>query len=76
MIKIFYTHVRKTTIIYSYNHKGTVPVIQNETEFFAILGHFFALYPPPPTPLIFKKMKKASGDVIILNLCNKKNTIL
>ena len=75
MIKIFYTHVRKTTIIYSYNHKGTVPVIQNETEFFVILGHFFALY-PPPTPLIFKKMKKASGNVIILNLCNKKNTIL
>ena len=44
---------------------------------------FCPLTPPPPThPIIsnnpenenFEKMKKASGDVIILNLCNK-NTI-
>ena len=38
--------------------------------------HFGPLLPPPPTTdtnKIFKKMKKAYGDVIILNLCNKKH---
>ena len=49
---------------------------------FVILGHFLPFNPPPTHPIIsnnpenenFEKMKKASGDVIILNLCNK-NTI-
>ena len=44
---------------------------------FAILGNFLPFYTPsyPPNPenQHFEKMKKASGDVIILNLCNKKH---
>ena len=47
--------------------------------FFVILGLFLAFTPPPPPPpnnpenQNFEKMKKASGDVIMLNLCNKKH---
>ena len=48
---------------------------------FVILGRFLPFYHPPPPPppqttqktKILKKMEKSSGDVIILNLCNKKN---
>ena len=50
--------------------------------FLVILGHFFPFYTPhpPPTPhplknpenQNFEKMKIVSGDVIILNFCNKK----
>ena len=37
--------------------------------------NFFAVYllPNNPENQNFEKMKKASGDVIILNLCNKKH---
>ena len=45
--------------------------------FFVILGHFLPFYPPrhltTQKTKILKKWKKATGDVIILNLCNKKN---
>ena len=45
--------------------------------FFVILGHFLPFYPPrhltTQKTKILKKWKKAPGDVIILNLCNKKN---
>ena len=46
-----------------------------ERNFFVIL----LFYPPPPQSPNdpknhnFEKMKKASGDLIILNLCNKKH---
>ena len=51
-----------------------------DTELELILP-FWAIFCPfirPPTPpnpenQHFEKMKKASGDVIILNLCNKKH---
>ena len=46
-------------------------------NFFFHFVPFFALLPPTPLTTqktkILKKMKKASGDVIILNLCNKKH---
>ena len=44
-------------------------------NFFVILGYFLPFYPHPPNNpenQNFDKMKKASGDVIILKLCNKK----
>ena len=49
-------------------------------NFFCHFGQFFALLPPSHPPnnpenQNFEKMKKASGGVIILNLCNK-NTII
>ena len=45
------------------------PEIGSETIFFVILG------PPNNSEnQNFEKMKKASGDVIILNLCNKKQS--
>ena len=54
------------------------PEIGSETIFFVILGLFLAFTPPPPPNnpenQNFEKMKKASGDVIILNLCNKKQS--
>ena len=44
-------------------------------NFFVILGHFLFFYPPippnNPKNQNFEIMKKASRDVIILNLCNK-----
>ena len=72
LLDIFYTWVPKTTIIW-----GTYPEIRNEMIFFHFRP-FFTLYPSPPLPYNpenqnFEKMKKASGDVIILNLCNKKH---
>ena len=70
-ISSFYTCVLKTTIIW-----GTVPEIWSETEFFCHFGSFFALFPPSlnnPENQNFEKMKKASGDIIILGLCNKKH---
>ena len=50
------------------------PEIQSET---VILDHFWLIAPPSislnnPENQNFEKMKKASRDVIILNLCNKK----
>ena len=54
---------------------GTVPEIWSGTIFFVILGHllpFYPLSPNNPENHNFEKMKKAFGDVIILNLCNKK----
>ena len=46
-------------------------------NFFVILGHLLPFYSPHPLTTkknkILKKMKKASGDVIISNLCNKKH---
>ena len=44
-----------------------------DSEFSVILGHFFALLPPPhPANNLhnqnFEKMKKVSGDVIILHM--------
>ena len=49
-------------------------------KIFVILGLFLPFIPPPPPPppnypenQNFEKMKKASGDVIMLNLCNKKH---
>ena len=45
--------------------------------FFVILGHFLPFTPLPspnnPGNQNFEKMKKAFGDVIILNLCSKKH---
>ena len=46
--------------------------------FFVIEGHFLPLTPSPSPSNIsqyqnFEKKKKPSGDVIILNLCNKKD---
>ena len=69
-ISSFYTCVPKNTIIW-----GTVPEIRSETEFFVILGYFLPCYPPPNNPenQNLEKMKKSSGNVIILNLCNKKH---
>ena len=71
-ISSFDTCVPKTAIIW-----GTVPEIQSETEPFVTLGHFIALLTPStpnnPDNQNFEKLKKASGDVIILNLCNKKH---
>ena len=46
-----------------------------ETNFFVISGHFLPFYPPSPPPhpgnQNSAKMKKASGDVIILHVCTK-----
>ena len=55
---------------------GTVPEIWSGTIFFVILGHllpFYPLSPNNPENHNFEKMKKAFGDVIILNLCNKRH---
>ena len=43
-----------------------------EVNFFVILGHFLPFYSPNnPESQNFEKMKKASGDVIILHMCTK-----
>ena len=71
-ISSFFTCVPKTTTIW-----GAVPDIRSETMF-CHFGPFFALHTPAPPPpnnsenQNFEKMKKASRDVITLNLCNKK----
>ena len=41
-------------------------------QYFVILGHFLPFYPSNnPENQNFEKMKKTSGDVIILNMCSK-----
>ena len=72
-ISSFYTRVPKTTIIW-----GTVPEIQRDKIFGHFGPYFTLLTPPPPSPnnpdkRNFEKMKKAPGDVITLDLCNKKH---
>ena len=47
-------------------------VRQNFLSFWAIFCLFNPLSPNNPQNCNFKKMEKISGDVIILNLCNKK----
>ena len=43
-----------------------------ETEFFVILGHFLPFTPSNNTKnQNFEKMKKVSGDAIILYMCTK-----
>ena len=47
-------------------------------RFFCHFGPFFAFLPLLPAPNSpenqdFEKTKKVSGDIIILNLCNKKH---
>ena len=69
-ISSFYTCVPKTTIMWD-----TVPKMQSETEllsFWAIFCLFNSLHLNNSEKQSFEKMKKAFGDVIILNLCNKK----
>ena len=73
MLKIssFYICVPKTTITL-----GTVPEIrvrQNCLPFWAIFCPFSPLPPNNPENQNFEQMKKAFGDVITLNLCNKKH---
>ena len=70
MLKIssFYTCVPKTTIAMRYSFWDT-----EWDRFFCHFGSFFALIPPlknPENQNFQKKMKKASGVIIILNLCN------
>ena len=60
----------------NHNQWGTVPEIRSGTIFFVILGHLLPFYPLStnnPENQNFEKMKKAFGDVIILNLCNKRH---
>ena len=41
-----------------------------QTEFFAILGNFFAFHTPDnPENQNFEKLKKTPGDIIILHVC-------
>ena len=48
-----------------------------QTEIFVIFGYFLPFYPPNiPENQNFEKMKKASGDVIILHLCTKNHTYM
>ena len=61
------TCVPKTTIIW-----GTVPEIRSETEFFSFFCPFTTPLPNNPENQNFEKIRKASEDAIILNLCNKK----
>ena len=58
------------------NHNQVQSLRYGVTQSFCHLGPSFALYHPPNTPedQNFEKKKKASGDVIILNLWTK-NTI-
>ena len=58
--------------------QGTVLDIPSETEFFCHFGSFFHCSIPPPPPnrpekQTFETMKRASADVTILNLWNKKH---
>ena len=64
----FYTCVPKTTIMW-----GTVPEIRNETDGnLCHFGPFFALlHPDNPKNQNLEKMKKWSGDVIILHMSTK-----
>ena len=74
-ISSFYTCVLKAIIIW-----GIIPEVEN-TELDRISLSFwaiFCLFTPPapsnnPENQNFEKMEKASEDVTILNLCNKKH---
>ena len=47
-----------------------VPEIWSVTEFFVILDHFLPFYPSMDAEnQNFEKMKKALGDIIILQMC-------
>ena len=48
-----------------------IPEILSETGriFFVILGHFLPFYPSNPKNQNFAKIKKLSGDIIILHMC-------
>ena len=68
-ISSFYTCVPKMTIIW-----GVVPETRSKPDIlFCNLGPFFALLPPhnKPENQNFEKMKKVSGDDIILHMCTK-----
>ena len=42
-----------------------------QTEFFVILGYFLPFYPPyNPEIQNFEKMKKTTGDIVILHMSN------
>ena len=66
-ISLFYTCVSRT----SHMRYGSWD-IEWGTIFFVILGHILPFYPPNnPENQTFEKIKKASGDVIILHMCTK-----
>ena len=71
-ISPFYTCAPKNYSHMKYNSWDTE--LELILPFWAIFCPFIRL-PTPPNPenQHFEKMKKASGDVIILNLCNKKH---
>ena len=49
-----------------------VPEMPGATEFFVILGHFLPFYPTNnPKNQNFEKMKKTTGDIMILHKCIK-----
>ena len=67
----FYTCVPKTTTIW-----GTVPEIHSETHIiFRHFEPFLPFYPcNNPENQNFEKMKNVSGDIIILQMCDKNNS--
>ena len=69
----YFTHVNQKPQSYKVQFLR-YRVRQNFLSFWAIFCSF-TLSPSPNNPenQNFEKMKKASGDVIILNLCNKKH---
>ena len=67
----FYTCVPKTTTTW-----GTVPEIHSETHIiFRHFEPFLPFYPSNnPENQNFEKMKNVSGDIIILQMCDKNNS--
>ena len=68
--------MKKNCWRYHFTHVHQKPQSQflrsrvRQTEFFVILGHFFPFSPSNNQQnQNFEKMKKASGDVIILHMC-------
>ena len=64
------------THVYQNPQSGIVPKIRSEINVFLFfLGYYLSVTPPSNTPenQNFEKIKKSSGYVIILNLCNKKH---
>ena len=67
--------------MFSKNHNQVQSLRYGVTQFFLSFRAIFCPLPPPPPPPSsntpqnqnFEKKKKVSGDVIILNLCNKKH---
>ena len=61
--------------MYQKLQSGTVPEIRSDTFFLSFRAIFCPLPLPPNTPQNqnFEKKKKASGEVIILHLYNKKH---